>query len=87
MKFKKDEEFRKLPPFHEIHSVVHSDEPLGIHRPLPLLVPEEFFALRKASYRGFPTYAAVCEGKLWIYPLPERTVEIRVRYTPPMKEI
>lgn len=89
---------RKLvTPLIDLLKVVYWDggvrEMTGIRYAMLMISHDEMLQLcsrfpEDHAVRGMPTFfACMADREMWIYPLPEKDGQVRMRYFPPMKEI
>ncbi len=81
MKIRKGKPHYKLPPFGEILSVYHRDKE-GRTR---TLMPAS--RLTGGKELGTPTAFMVIEGRLYLFPVPDKSDTLIVRYYPPAQEV
>jgi hypothetical protein len=63
--------------------VVTIEDPGGYLRSIPVVRYEELremYSEEGEDVRGMPVYAALGDGRLWLYPSPDDTYEVNVRY-------
>jgi hypothetical protein len=89
MIFKKGECRRKLPPHSQVYHA-YCEEDSNFHA----LAHVTYLSIKKQrehpnatrGQTGLPVWFAVEDGWIELWPTPDRKYNIRIRYTPPMKE-